>query len=468
RVLAARLDVEVHLADLERPLDDRVQIFLLNAPVRAQAEVVRQLADVLALFPRVDDVAEQAVAELARLVEVLDVDVLDERHVVLVDLRAVQERVDDAMDVLRDRALLRARRLAEVLLERPDRLEDLLGRRGDLLELARRDPAVVADRRVADELADLLRVLRRDLRGALDQEPVHDGARVLERRQRLLLRPVVEAADPEVVVLVEVPLLALREEVAAAREAVLERGERLVTVDVDALRLGLDLVLETVDVLRPLLDVDRGDDRRGEVEDLFELARCDVEQVADAARHALEEPDVRDRRGEVDMTHALPAHLLPRHLDAAALADDSLVADALVLAAVALPVARRPEDALAEQAVALRLERAVVDRLRLRDLTRRPVADLLAGGKPDPNCVEIVDVDPVQSFLVFELEVYEVCVAKRSDFGVGLLFGLLVLGDLDVVEIAERLVRRQRQLTVLVDALLPFFRLLGGGLPPDR
>src|SRR5205823_5528660 len=90
---------------------------------------------------------------------------------------------------------------------------------------------------------------------------------------------------------------------------------------------------------------------------------------------------------------------LPRYLDAAALADDALVADALVLAAVALPVARRPEDALAEEAVALRLQRAVVDRLRLRDLTRRPVADLLAGGKPDPNRVEVVDVDQVSPVL---------------------------------------------------------------------
>src|SRR5262249_33873286 len=262
RVPAARLDVEVHLADLQRPLDDRVEVLLLDAPVRAQAEVVRELADVLALFPRVDNVAEQAVAELARLVEVLHVDVLDEVDVVLVDRVAVQERVDDAVDVLRDRALLGACRLAEVPLERPDGLEDLLGRHRDLLELARGEPAVVADRRVADELADLLRVLRRDLRDELDEEPVDETACVLERRQRLLLRPVREAAGPEVVVLVEVPLLALREEVPPARETVLERGERLVTVNVDALRLSLDLVLEPVDVLRPLLDVDRGDDRR--------------------------------------------------------------------------------------------------------------------------------------------------------------------------------------------------------------
>src|SRR6185369_8011701 len=108
-------------------------------------------------------------------------------------------------------------------------------------------------------------------------------------------------------------------------------------------------ILERVHVGRPLVVVDGGDDRRREVEDLLQLARSNVEQVADTARHALEEPDVRDRRGEVDVPHALAANLLPRHLDAAALADDALVADALVLAAIALPVLRRTEDALAEE-----------------------------------------------------------------------------------------------------------------------
>src|SRR5262249_52134911 len=82
---------------------------------------------------------------------------------------------------------------------------------------------------------------------------------------------------------------------------------------------------------------------------------------------------------------------------AAALADDALVADALVLAAVALPVLRRTEDALAEQPVALRLEGPVVDRLGLRDLAGGPVTNLLAGRKPDPNRVELVDVDQFSS-----------------------------------------------------------------------
>src|SRR5206468_2763044 len=154
-------------------------------------------------------------------------------------------------------------------------------------------------------------------------------------------------------------------------------------------------VLEIGEVGATLLRVDRRDDRGGEVEHLLELARSDVEEVPDAARHALEEPDVRDGGRKVDVAHALAAHLLPRHLDAAALADDALVTNALVLAAVALPVLRRTEDALAEQAVALGLERAVVDRLRLRDFARRPVADLLRRCEADADRVEFVDIDQV-------------------------------------------------------------------------
>ena len=79
---------------------------------------------------------------------------------------------------------------------------------------------------------------------------------VLERREHLLLGPGREAAGPEVVVLVEALVLARGEVRAPAREPLLERGELLVAVDVDPLDLGLDLVLEVVEVLRPRLDVD--------------------------------------------------------------------------------------------------------------------------------------------------------------------------------------------------------------------
>jgi hypothetical protein len=72
---------------------------------------------------------------------------------------------------------------------------------------------------------------------------------------------------------------------------------------------------------------------------------------------------VRDRARELDVAHALAAHLGERHFDAALLADHAAVLQALVLAAQALVVLDRPEDLGAEQAVPLRLEGAVVDRL---------------------------------------------------------------------------------------------------------
>jgi hypothetical protein len=61
-----------------------------------------------------------------------------------------------------------------------------------------------------------------------------------------------------------------------------------------------------------------------------------------------------------------------RDFDAAFLADDAFVLHPLVLAAQALVVLHWTEDARAEQAVTLGLERPVVDRFRLLDLTERP------------------------------------------------------------------------------------------------
>ena len=88
---------------------------------------------------------------------------------------------------------------------------------------------------------------------------------------------------------------------------------------------------------------------------------------------------MRDRRGELDMAHALAADLRHGDFDAALLADDALVLHALVLAAQALVVLDRTEDARAEQAVTLRLERAVVDGLRLLDLAERPASGSCSG-----------------------------------------------------------------------------------------
>ena len=140
------------------------------------------------------------------------------------------------------------------------------------------------------------------------------------------------------------------------------------------------------------LGVDGGDHVGREVDDLLEILRGQIQQVAQPRRDALEVPDVGDGCGQLDVAHPLTTHLGAGDLDAAALADDALEAHALVLAAVALPVASRSEDLLAEQAVLLGLERAVVDGLGLLHLAKGPGANVIGSGQADPEFIEEVDV----------------------------------------------------------------------------
>ena len=157
-----------------------------------------------------------------------------------------------------------------------------------------------------------------------------------------------------------------------------------------------------------LVDVDAGDHVGREVDDLLEVLGREVEQVAQTARDTLEVPDVGDGGGELDVAHPLTTHGRAGHLDAAALADDALEADPLVLAAGALPVPGRAEDLLAEEAVLLGLEGAVVDRLGLLDLAVAPGTDLLGSGEADPELVEEVDVEHVVPSFVTYLSLWSV------------------------------------------------------------
>ena len=136
-----------------------------------------------------------------------------------------------------------------------------------------------------------------------------------------------------------------------------------------------------------LLRVD--DDVGFEVEDALEIAQGDVEQVPDPARQPLEEPDMAHRRRQRDVAEPLAPDLRLGDLDAALVADDAAVLHPLVLAAQALPVGDRAEDLGAEQAVALGLERPVVDGFRLGHLAVRPGQDLLRRREADPDGVEI-------------------------------------------------------------------------------
>src|SRR3954467_1193084 len=95
-----------------------------------------------------------------------------------------------------------------------------------------------------------------------------------------------------------------------------------------------------------------------------------------------------DGRSQLDMAHWGRPDLPQRDLDTPIFADDAAILHALVLAAQALVILDRAEDAGAEQAVALRLEGAGVDRLRLLDLAIGPRADTLGAGDRDADLIE--------------------------------------------------------------------------------
>ena len=159
------------------------------------------------------------------------------------------------------------------------------------------------------------------------------------------------------------------------------------------------LGLQVGQVLMALVVVDPGHQVGGEVDDLLQLLGLELflrldarQQVGEPRTRPAQVPDVHHRCLQLDVAHPLPTNLRTGHLDAAALTDDPLEAHPLVLAAVALPVTSRSEDLLAEQAVLLRAQRAVVDRLGLLHLAVRPRADLIRGGQPDLELVEHVHV----------------------------------------------------------------------------
>src|SRR5207244_1020185 len=89
--------------------------------------------------------------------------------------------------------------------------------------------------------------------------------------------------------------------------------------------------------------------------------------------------------------HALSAHARMGHLDPAAVADNAFVLRPLVLAAGAFPVALRPEDALAEQAVFLGAVGAVVDRLGLLHLAKAPGTNIVRAGQLNTNRAVVVN-----------------------------------------------------------------------------
>ena len=95
-----------------------------------------------------------------------------------------------------------------------------------------------------------------------------------------------------------------------------------------------------------------------------------------------------DWTGQRDMPHPLPTDLGLNDLNAALLTHDPTVAHAFVFAAVTLIVLGRTEYLGAEQAVTLRLERAIIDGLGLLHLPMRPGTDHIRRGQRDPDGIK--------------------------------------------------------------------------------
>ena len=124
------------------------------------------------------------------------------------------------------------------------------------------------------------------------------------------------------------------------------------------------------------------------IDDPLQLPARHIEHEADARRHALVKPDVRNGHRKINMAHSLPTHPAERHFDTAPVANHALVLNPLVFSAGAFPVARRSKNALAKQASLFRLECPIVDRLGILDFALTPAADAVGGGNGDGHLVK--------------------------------------------------------------------------------
>ena len=106
-----------------------------------------------------------------------------------------------------------------------------------------------------------------------------------------------------------------------------------------------------------------------EVNDLLHIPQGHVQQDGHVAGDPLQVPDVGDGCRQLDEAHAVTTHAALGDLHTAAFTNDAPVTHPFVLTAVAFPVFGRAKNLFAEQPVHLGLEGAVVDGLRLGDLT---------------------------------------------------------------------------------------------------
>ena len=126
-----------------------------------------------------------------------------------------------------------------------------------------------------------------------------------------------------------------------------------------------------------------------EVQNLLKVTERKIKDVSDTAWKRLQEPYVRYWARKLDVPHTLTAYLRLNNLYTALLAHNATVTKSLVLTADTLVILNRSKNLSAEEAIALGLERSIVNRLWLRYLAKRPATDLVWASQRDLQRVEL-------------------------------------------------------------------------------
>ena len=111
---------------------------------------------------------------------------------------------------------------------------------------------------------------------------------------------------------------------------------------------------------------------RSKVSNPFEITYRDAQQQAHSARRAAHEPNVRHWRSQLNVAHALAADNGFGDQLAVFIDGSFARAYALELGIMRIDILDRAKDSLAEQAVALWLLGAIVNRFRLSDFAVAP------------------------------------------------------------------------------------------------
>src|SRR5690554_2080305 len=127
-----------------------------------------------------------------------------------------------------------------------------------------------------------------------------------------------------------------------------------------------------------------------EVQNPLDITQGHVQHQTNTGRQRLQEPDVGNRAGQLDVAHALTANAGQCNFNAALFADNTAVLQALVFAAQALVVLDRAEDLGTEKTVTLRFEGTVVNGLRLFYFAKRPGTNHVRRRQSDTDGVEFL------------------------------------------------------------------------------